>query len=1157
MKGHSRFLKRIFWTMFFLGLSVCYSPPCPADETSLFTISSVQPNVLFILDNSNSMDEDFYGNAICAWKTGSRSVEGRRALIDIVSTYANNMRIGLMSYKLPGSSKYKLHETQYFASYNATSYCPNPPPECDTFCRTHVSLTDYDEALRAICYNACSAQNASFHTYYGFTATIGDDILNNYAVGTEQRNRYCDLVYPKTQQRPNPTDAGKFIYAKVPGTFYSSSNSGNRFCYSSSYNSSESGSDSYTCYTTKTGTVDDNSGYATSSGGGSFSPTDEDIALGFRDFGRPLAWQYSGQTWFANSSPGVGYLHVACADNPVANTQKNALLAKLATKENDETGYMACTSTSNPNTCAYIVNAGLTPTAGTFQAATDYFKGAGSYTSPIQFWCQRNFIVYVTDGLPSVNESGTAGTTAALMPAALQKIAGLRNITRRISGSDYNFEIKTYVLGMGLTPAAKAQVDAMAVSGGTAADGLAFYADNPTQLATELGKIISAIIENTYSFSSASVASTRTESENYLYEASFEPRNGSGYWPGHLKKYVICSNSDTNPDNNCPEGETEGNLVGVDLNWCNGTGDAGVCLRNKDYATRAITTYQSSGFVTFNATNFTTPASVGASTEADRVATIGFVQGNPTYKTDRLKLGDVFHSNPITIGRPSAFYSAPGFDDFRTVGNSRTGIVVVGANDGQFHAFRMSDGEEAWSFMPPNMLPRLNALRTGTTHQYMVDGPTMVVDVKLAAEGWSTLLMFSLGRGGGSTLWSSSASCSSGFNATYSAGAATNYCGYYVFDATKTSAMFASPQPAEHPAVISGWTHPVIKPRATEDAPYLGEPWSRITAGKVKVGGVEKWLGFFGGGFNGTDCSGGGSCDTRGKGFFVIDLNDGTVIWSFTHGASGENAAMDYSLPAHPGIVDTDNDGYIDTAYIGDLGGNMWRFKFCTKLEMDADTCTSTAHWTGARFFNATGGGEGLRPVYNYPTVTKDRSNNLWVYWSTGDKSDPAANSTNEKVLGVKDNTRSAMYSLGDLENVTSSATVSCGNKYGWYVNFTGREKALTDITAFGGVVYFTTFVPPAGADACGTAGESFLYAIDYQDCTGALAGNIRMMSLGAGISSAPMISMKPGGALPVDIFVTRSGGGGQGAGTIRIPFNPPTLSNKTNLIYWKDRRLQ
>jgi len=67
--------------------------------------------------------------------------------------------------------------------------------------------------------------------------------------------------------------------------------------------------------------------------------------------------------------------------------------------------------TGNPNACTYIVDAALTPTAGTFRSAFNYFQGVPDYqsaianTSPIQAWCQKSFIIYVTDGLPSVNDS--------------------------------------------------------------------------------------------------------------------------------------------------------------------------------------------------------------------------------------------------------------------------------------------------------------------------------------------------------------------------------------------------------------------------------------------------------------------------------------------------------------------------------------------------------------------------------------------------------------------------------------------------------------------------------------------------------------------------------------------------------------------------------
>jgi len=57
---------------------------------------------------------------------------------------------------------------------------------------------------------------------------------------------------------------------------------------------------------------------------------------------------------------------------------------------------------------------------------------------------------------------------------------------------------------------------------------------------------------------------------------------------------------------------------------------------------------------------------------------------------------------------------------------------------------------------------------------------------------------------------------------------------------------------------------------------------------------------------NGSNCS-----DNRGKGFFVVDLSNGNIIWSST--------GMTYSIPASPAMADTDADGFIDTVYVGDL----------------------------------------------------------------------------------------------------------------------------------------------------------------------------------------------------------------------------------------------
>ena len=42
---------------------------------------------------------------------------------------------------------------------------------------------------------------------------------------------------------------------------------------------------------------------------------------------------------------------------------------------------------------------------------------------------------------------------------------------------------------------------------------------------------------------------------------------------------------------------------------------------------------------------------------------------------------------------------------------------------------------------------------------------------------------------------------------------------------------------------------------------------------------------------------------------------------------------MDYNLAAAPVVMDTDSDGFLDTAYIPHLGGNVWQFKFCQSTD--------------------------------------------------------------------------------------------------------------------------------------------------------------------------------------------------------------------------------
>ena len=475
---------------------------------------SVQPNVLLIMDNSNSMDEGFEGDALGSYHPDSKSVVGKVALSDIVNTYSDVMRIGLMTYNLPTSQKRHINNSPYFVSYEARSYCPNPSAATKEACNNYCIG---DTSYRTACGTGCRAGNPSFDETYM------DEIIAARTAYSDQRKKYCNLVYPKTKTLAAGTVTA---YYKAALPMYSSNVDPVVFIYGTGYSPAQeitntsTSTGTYAMWRAKTGQTDTNSGYSNSAGSSSFQATDSDIALGYGSFGRRMITTYTGQTWFAEGSPGGGYLQVGVASNDATNTQKNLLLNKLVSHSGNEAGYMACGSTSNPNTCPYIVNAGLTPTAGTLQTAINYFKGG---TSPIQESCQNNYIVYVTDGLPSVDPSGANKTSAQLINDVLLKLKDLQKIQKTLtpSGPLYTFPVKTYIVGLGMGEADRAMLERMAEEGRA---GELFLANNRAELANALKRVFSDITTQTSSGTSASVTNNRGESGSNIFMADFHPR---------------------------------------------------------------------------------------------------------------------------------------------------------------------------------------------------------------------------------------------------------------------------------------------------------------------------------------------------------------------------------------------------------------------------------------------------------------------------------------------------------------------------------------------------------------------------------------------------------------------------------------------------------
>ena len=64
--------------------------------------------------------------------------------------------------------------------------------------------------------------------------------------------------------------------------------------------------------------------------------------------------------------------------------------------------------------------------------------------------------------------------------------------------------------------------------------------------------------------------------------------------------------------------------------------------------------------------------------------------------TCSVRLGDIFHSNPVVVGSPSPLFFDAGYQQFAVNFKDRSAVVYVGANDGILHAFH------AGEFKDPN-----------------------------------------------------------------------------------------------------------------------------------------------------------------------------------------------------------------------------------------------------------------------------------------------------------------------------------------------------------------------------------------------------------------------------------------------------------------------
>jgi Tfp pilus tip-associated adhesin PilY1 len=515
-------------------------------------------------------------------------------------------------------------------------------------------------------------------------------------------------------------------------------------------------------------------------------------------------------------------------------------------------------------------------------------------------------------------------------------------------------------------------------------------------------------------------------------------------------------------------------------------------------------------------------------------------------------LGDIFHADPVLVDRPDNFnyYSSnlyattgttsctgnPGYQCFAKQQKHRRKMLLVGANDGQLHAFDAGiwdsgtetftdgTGKEIFSYIPRLALPILRTQaesnNTSTGHQiFGVDGTPRVADVFVdtshngtptaADREWRSVAIGGFREGGSVDGGSRMTDFTSGYyaldlthpdkldgNNDPASPAAVPTC----LDVTNSAVSGCGTTP--FPAVLWEFTDAVSTSKLDEDrngAADLGQTWSVPTVGRIKVieGGkqVDKFVAIFGGGMDADNKT----SPKRGNWLYMVDIETGRTIYK---------RALVGAAPSDPAVLDKDQDGYLDTIYIGTTAGFMYKVDISTPGTIQDVTLLTTqavpalaasatvkritdTAWDPFAIFD-TGG----RPVYITPTLfyvaqlsrfalafgTGDREN----LWNLDNQVGRFYLIVDENFTAASGTKTEANYQALDVSSGNVSASSDfvvnppAGKNKGWFLQLTANERVITQTFGLAGVVIFSSFQPQdtVADGVCALGGSSHIFVV-------------------------------------------------------------------------------
>ena len=753
----------------------------------------------------------------------------------------------------------------------------------------------------------------------------------------------------------------------------------------------------------------------------------------------------------------------------------------------------------------------------TLSIATSRTAGGTSYESPADYACQKSFVVYLTDGLPTADTNATSkiqalGSAAGSCRANSPTDGGgttsdgrcLAAMARYMSDVDLRDDVPgdqtvtSYFIGLGdsfstssgLT-AAFDYLSEAAVAGG----GEAYQANDLTGLSTALSEILTDINDDSGSFTAPTVAVNafnRTRSLNELYISMFRPTN-KFHWPGNVKKYKLVGNQivdaagdpaidplggfddgaqsiwSASPDGNVTEDGGAANKLPVPQNrnlytWIGGTNVAGAPV---DLTSGNTYKVDVANAATLEPVLGTTSTSTPSTTTLIEWARGGYGDSAGTDPTvPRYSMGDPLHSQSAVV-----IYGGT-----TTTPDVTDGLLFTATNDGYLHAVDTVSGVEQWAFIPHEglaSLPTLYEDAARATKHYLLDGDVTVlkfdtngdgiVDPSSVNGGRDRVLLFvSQGRGGSK---------------------------YYALDVTsRTAPKFLWQVGASE---LNG----------------IGQSWSTPKIARVNIDGAtqnsQKLVLIFGGGYDpaedGTDISGAYvATSSVGNRMFIVDAVTGNVLWSGGPGGAGTTqefgastaSRMVHSFPASPNVLDTDSDGYDDRIYIGDTAAQLWRFdiwngRVATQLVTGGVVASLGNHGVTAPQPVAD-----ARRFYTTPDSARVAAPGGAVYMAvaigSGYRGHPLNTTIQDRFYVWRDKKPFTQRTQADydsatvvldsnMRDITASDSALTNADPGWKLTMNQNggwvgEKVLAGASIFGGAVIFPTYAPTSGAQPCAPA---------------------------------------------------------------------------------------